>query len=127
MMRLILVFSLLSLLSCSEKSSWSEADLYQMAIKIEPKIEIILPKDISSGVRCSDYTAGCIRGKRAKLRRVLLTVVEFENEELAKKAAFHIGQYQAKNWVFDDVTGEPVLEDFVQKAFGAKKITSLDQ
>ena len=32
-----------------------------------------------------------------------------------------IGQWYAYNWLFDDVTKEPVLEDFVKKAFGAKR------
>lgn len=116
-----IVFFLVLLMgcSCSDPNIWSEYDLYNLAIKIEPEIEIILPKDITSGVQCRDYPPGCIRGKRAKLRRVIMTVVEFENEKAAKNAAFHINQYYAKNWVFDDISGEPVLESFVKEAFGA--------
>lgn len=124
-MRSLLLFSFFfALCSCSGPDTWSEMDLYKLAVKVDPQIEIILPKDISSGVRCSDYPPGCIRGKRAKLKRVVMTVVEFENEKLAKEAAFNIGQYYAKNWVFDDVAGEPVLEYFVDKAFGAVRVTA---
>lgn len=98
-------------------------DLYKKAIKVEPTLEFILPKDLASGIQCRDYPPGCLRGMQARLRRVLITAVEFKNEKAAKKAAFHINQFYAKNWVFDDVTGEPVLESFVKQAFGAIRPT----
>lgn len=124
-MKVFPLLALIFLLGCSKEEKWSEMDLYKKAVAVDPSIEIILPKDINSGVQCSDYPPGCIRGKQAKLRRVIMTVVEFENEKLATEAAFHIGQYHAKNWVFDDVAGEPVLEHFVQKAFSAEKANQL--
>lgn len=125
--RLILALILLSsLTSCSKEERWSDLDLYQMGKQIDSEIEIILPKDLASGVQCHDYPPGCLGGKRAKLRRVIMTVVEFQDEKMAKAAAFHIGQYHAKNWVFDDVAGEPVLEDFVQRAYGATKPQSAE-
>ncbi len=128
-MRIItLILVSLMLFSCSsDNENWSKFKLYEMAKKIEPNVEIILPKDIASGIQCRDYPPGCIRGMRAKLRRVVMIVVEYENEEAAKKAAFHINQFYAKNWVFDDVSGEPVLESFVQQAFGAKRPKELKE
>ena len=48
-------------------------------------------------------------------------MVHFDSEEHARQAAFAIDQFYIRNWVFDDVAGEPVLEDFVKKAFNAKR------
>ncbi len=120
-MRLLpLFFALLLLGACSSKEeTWTKIDLYKMAVKIEPNLEFVLPKDLASGVQCRNYPPGCVRGMRAKLRRELITAVEFTDKKKKKNAAFNINQYYAKNWVFDDVTGEPVLESFVKQAFGA--------
>ncbi|MCK5884593.1 MAG: hypothetical protein KAG61_12955 [Bacteriovoracaceae bacterium] len=119
-----LLFITLFLFSCSSKvENWTKLDIYKKAIVVEPTLDFILPKDLASGIQCRDYPPGCLRGMQAKLRRVLITAVEFKNEEAAKKAAFHINQFYARNWVFDDVTGEPVLESFVRQAFGAIRPT----
>ena len=123
-MKIVYAFLIL-LFSCSNSDTYSQHQLWNMAKKVEPKIEILIPKTINDGVKCSDYEAGCLGGKRVKLRLVVLTVVEFETAQQAEVAARAIGQYYVRNWVLDNVTGEPVLEDFVKKAFNAKK-ASLD-
>lgn len=121
-MRLLLVASLIILTaSCSSENSWSEMDVYKMAVAEDPAVELILPKDLDSGIQCGNYTDGCLRGKMARVRKVILTVVEFETEAQAREAAFQIDQYYARNWVFDEVSGEPVLESFVTKVYGAKR------
>jgi hypothetical protein len=76
---------------------------------------------MNDGIKCDNYGPGCIAGFMARVRLVVIILVEFESEELAKAEANRIKQYYYKNWVFDDVTDEPVLEDFVIKAYGAKK------
>ena len=107
-----------------EKRTYLEHELLKLAVAVEPKIEIILPKDLESGVKCEDYggkEAGCVNGKRAKLRKVVITLVQFQTEDQAKLIAEKIDQYYKFNWLFDDVRGEPVLEYFVQQAFGAER------
>jgi len=52
---------------------------------------------------------------------VELLVIQYETSQQACLAAQEVGQWYAYNWLFDDVTNEPVLEDFIQKAFAAKK------
>lgn len=54
------------------------------------------------------------------MRRVELIAIEFETTEAARQQAQSINQWHAKNWLFDDVTDEPVLESFVKEAFDAK-------
>lgn len=108
-------------ISCAKKEVVTEVEMYEMAKKVEPDIELILPKTLNDGVKCSDYGPKCLGGKQAKLRSVVLTVVQFEDSEHAKITADALGQYYFKNWVFDDVTGEPVLEHFVKTAFNAEK------
>ena len=103
-----------------------------MAQKEEPNIELILPDDfmtsgINSGVQCKNYGTGCVKGKKAKIRKVVITVVEFDTAENARTSAKIIDQYYSRNWVFDDVTGEPVLESFVKKVFNAKRPALDDQ
>ena len=44
-----------------------------------------------------------------------------ETQEQAKALAERLDLYYKYNWVFDDVAGEPVLEDFVVRAYGAAK------
>ena len=85
----------------------------------DPNLEIILPKDMDSGVKCTNYAKGCISGHEIKVRKVIMIAVEYEKEEQACADALRLDQYCKFNWLFDDVHGEPVLEDFVVKAFGA--------
>lgn len=112
--------------SCSSEK-YGQGDLWDMAKRVDPNVELILPKDLKSGIQCVNYEDGCISGRMVRVRSVTLTVVEFESEQKAKVAAYAIGQYYAKNWLLDDVAGEPVLEDFVKKAFNAKKINNSEE
>ena len=43
----------------------------------------------------------------------------FETKEQARAEALRIDQYYPRNWVFDDIKGEPLQEAFVKKAFKA--------
>ncbi len=99
---------------------YSEVELMAMAQKEDPGIKLILPKTINDGINCKNYPPGCLSGKTAELKKITVVVVQFDSEENAARAAKIINQYYARNWVFDDVTGEPVLEHFVKKVFDAK-------
>jgi hypothetical protein len=56
-----------------------------------------------------------------KLKNLDFIAVEFNTEAEAKYAAKKIRGYYVRNWVFDDVTGEPILEEFVSRVLDAKK------
>ena len=102
--------------------------MWKMAEKIEPNIELVFLADKEEEwgrrVLCSHYLPyGCVEGsgKRIKVRLVELLTIRYKTRADACRAAQAIGQWYAYNWLFDDVTNEPVLEDFVVKAFDAKK------
>jgi hypothetical protein len=112
----ILIFS-----SCSDKNFYEKTDIWHMAVKVEPNVELILPESMDAGIKCSEYGSGCVSAYKLQVRMVQLIVVQFKTEESATAVAKRIEQYHVANWVFDDVRGEPVLEDFVKSAFGAIK------
>lgn len=119
--------------SCSkEEQLIGPTKMWMKAVKFDPKIELVFLADTPEGrvrrVLCSGYRKeGCVSGsgKRIKVRLVELLVIEYEHVAQACLAAQEVGQWYAYNWLFDDVTNEPVLEDFVVKAFGAKKPKTL--
>ena len=122
----LLFFSLILILSsCSEESRYTESELWNMAKEADPDIELVrIPNnEPERRILCRDYGPGCIHmsGRRLKVRMVEVIAVEFESTEQARKEAFKIDQYYARNWLFDQVTGEPVLEDFVTDTFNAKR------
>lgn len=102
--------------------------MWKMAVKKEPSIELVFVADTPEGrlrrITCRAYPSeGCVSGsgKRIKVRLVELIVLQYEKKVSACLAALKINQWYARNWIFDDVTNEPVLEDFVKKVFEAKK------
>lgn len=125
---LILLFSLLSI-SCEKVDRISKLELFKMAKAIDPSVTYIMPRDLKSGVRCVGtegelyYGEGCIGAFKVQVGVLDLTVLEFSTPELAKKEASRIKQFYFKNWVFDEVSDEPMLEHFVKKAFNAQKAT----
>jgi len=97
--------------------------MWRMAQTKDPNIELIIVTDPTKRILCENYKAkGCIKGsgKRIKVRLVDLIAIEFDTEENAKEAARTYNQYYAKNWFFDDVRGEPVLESFIKEVYDAK-------
>ena len=59
------------------------------------------------------------------VKKMLIIVVNYKTEEEAIRAAIRFDGYFVKNWMFDLVQGEPVLEDFVMKAYDAKRARML--
>ena len=92
-----------------------------MALKADPTATVLLPKSISQGVSCSDYPAGCLSAHLVQVQNLDFIAIEFNNQAQAQSAAKKINGWYSRNWIFDDVTGEPTLERFVQKALEAKK------
>jgi hypothetical protein len=114
---------LLSILfaSCTKEVRYSKEALLAKAQAADPSVQLILPRSINEGVNCANYAEGCISGHTVKVKNLDMIAVEFNNEHQAKYAAKKIRGYYVGNWVFDDVTGEPILEDFVSRVLDAKK------
>lgn len=131
-MRLSAIFLFcLFLVSCScskEELVWGQVEMWKMAQGKDPSIELVFLPDTPEGrakrVLCESYRAeGCVEGsgKRIKVRLVEILVLQYERPVQACLAALEIHQWYARNWLFDDVTNEPVLIDFVKEVFEAKK------
>ena len=100
--------------------------MWSIAVKADPTIELvpISNNDEDKRVLCANYNSeGCIEGsgKRILVSKVQLLTIQFETVAQARAAALKIDQWHAGNWLFDDVTNEPVLESFVTKVFDAKR------
>ena len=118
---------LLALMGCDEKT-YSEFDLLKMTQKIEPSFDfitdVVKPDTMDGGVKCEDYggaAVGCMYGKRVRIRKVIFIILNMESHVHAKELATKLDLYYTRNWVFDDVRGEPVLENFVEVAYGATR------
>lgn len=120
---IVLVFLLLSILSasCTKEVRYTKEELLARAQAAESSVQFIIPRSINEGVSCTSYTEGCISGHTVRVKNLDLIAVEFGTEEEAKYAAKKIRGYYTRNWVFDDVTGEPILEEFVSRVLDAKK------
>lgn len=110
--------------SCEKERKYTAREMWSIAKKVDPTIELvpISVNDADKRILCKDYGPKCVKGsgRRILVNMVELIVVAFEDEAAARTEALRIGQWYAYNWVFDDVTNEPVLEAFVKKAFQAK-------
>lgn len=98
-----------------------QRQLLRMAEAEDPNTEVILPEDMTKGIKCSDYGPGCQSGRILRIRNVDIVLLEFNNKTSARNEALRIDQYYVKNWVFDDVTGEPVVEHFIRKVYNASR------
>lgn len=121
-MKLLLNLSILLFFACSKKElKYSKEDLYAKARAAEPSVTFILPKNMNEGVSCANYSDGCLAGHTVEVRKIAMIAVEFMTEEQAMYAAKKYRGYYSRNWLFDDVTGEPTLEKFVVEVLEAKK------
>ena len=107
--------------SCTKEVRYNREELYKMAKKADPTLSFVLPRTMQEGVNCADYPAGCIAGHTVKVQGLEMIVVEFVDEDHAIVAAKKLRGYYLRNWLLDDVTGEPKLEKFVVEKLEAKK------
>ena len=113
--------------ACSKKQVASKEEVFSMAYAVDSKIELVIPDSISSTVvNCSDYDPPCAHGHKVRIKKLDLIAIEFLDSKTALNVAKKINGYAYYNWVFDLATGEPVLERFVEKAYGIKKARSLE-
>ena len=118
-----LILPLMAILSasCTKELKYTKDQLYTKAFKYDASVSLILPKGINEGVHCSDYSEGCMSAHIVQVRNLNLIAVEFMTEEQAIYAAKKVRGYYTRNWLLDDVRGEPILEEFAVKGLEAKK------
>lgn len=123
-----LMLGILCFVACTKKNvPVDKIAMLKMAQDYDPTVKPILPKDLSSGIRCKKengdfiYGEGCVTGFQVQVGPLEMDVIEFQSEELARLEALRLDQYFYKNWVFDNVTNEPILEHFVKNAFSARR------
>jgi hypothetical protein len=115
---------LILLTSCfkEERPTYTRGEFLKMAKEGEPELHVITPGSISEAlVSCSDYTPACRYGYQVIVRKVRMIVLFYENPADAIVAAKRIRGYYSRNWVLDEVRGEPVLERYAIKHLNAKK------
>jgi len=81
----------------------------------------------ATAINFSDYVPGVnkVSAKALSYERLQFYALEFESEVQARAEAMRLNQYYVRNWLFDRVEGEPILEDLVIvkfKAINPKKV-----
>ena len=117
----ILIFLILLFASCTKELKYTKEELFAKAQKADSSVTFILPKSMGEGVTCAAYTEGCVAAHIVQVRHLDLIAVEFLTEEQAKFAAKKVRGYYLRNWLLDDVAGEPELERFAEQLLEAKK------
>lgn len=125
-MKYLIFIGVLFFSACSKKEElYTPQDMFFMAYNFDNTIEEVKigVSESNRSLKCEDYPDGCIPGspKRFKVRLVEMIVVQYFTRKKACLAAFKLNQYYSRNWLFDDVTSEPVLESFVDQVYSAKK------
>jgi hypothetical protein len=72
-------------------------------------------------INFSDYVPGVnkVSAKSLSYEHLQFYALEFESVEQARAEALRLNQYYSRNWLFDRVEGEPMLEDLVIIKFKA--------
>lgn len=72
-------------------------------------------------VSCGEYKFPCKIGYLVVIKNLELKALYYESQDEAVESARFLKSYRARNWVFDDVVGEPILERFIVRHLKAKK------
>ena len=128
------VLVLLMAVGCSKEKEpiYLKEELLGMAPTEGPdKVDVVLARDINDAVPCADYGDGCLGAHRFRTRDLNFIAVEFETPGQAENAAKKIYAWTARNWLLDDVDGEPLLERWAAehlkaKSFNPQKKTRAD-
>lgn len=107
-------------LSCTKEVKYSKEALLKKAQNADSSVTIVIPK-MEEGIRCDEYTPPCFSGHLVKIKNLDMLALEYLSQEDAIQAAKKYRGYYTGNWFFDDVAGEPLLEEFVTKHLDAKK------
>lgn len=114
-MKFLFVF-LVIFISCNSaetKPNYSKGEMFQMVSGIDPNMEIIIGSIDKASVSCHHYKYPCRIGYLVKIKGLELKALYYEDQSIALKSAKRIKGLIVRNWVFDDVRGEPILERIV--------------
>lgn len=107
--------------SCSEKKPiWTKEQMLGFAREADPNMKIKIGDLSKTLVDCRDYTPVCRTGYRVVIKNLMFNALEYNKPEDALVAAKRIRGYYSRNWVFDEVRGEPVLERIIKNNLKGK-------
>lgn len=118
----ILVLSLFIISGCSKKETRPELKYTQEEFDLIMNSTSAAPdKNTANAINYSDYSPGVdrVNSKALVYERLSFAVIGFETEKQARDEAMRLNQYYSRNWLFDKVEGEPILEDLVIVKFHA--------
>lgn len=122
MMKTILLASLLILSACSKKQAVPEPvytlEEFSAVLATTPANP---DKNTANAINFADYSPGVnrINSRPMEYQKLSFALIEFETVRQARDEALRLNQYYSKNWLFDKVEGEPLLEDLVIIKFHA--------
>lgn len=119
---LILALSLFIISGCSKKEVAPELKYTQEEFDLIMNSTDAAPdKNTANAINYSDYSPGVdrVNSKALIYQRLSFAAVGFETEKQARDEAMRLNQYYSRNWLFDKVEGEPILEDLVIVKFHA--------
>jgi hypothetical protein len=87
----------------------------------DPKVIIKLPSKETEVIRCDTYLPPCKTSHLYIIKELEVIFLEYNTQDEAIKAAKAINGYYLRNWVIDDVVGEPILERFVEEYLKATR------
>lgn len=106
------------------QEGWSK-NQFDRAAAVDPKLRLMVPQ-ISGEKRvvCDDYgpASGCLVVIYGEVRTLRFAIIKFQTQKQARKMAWAMKEWWFDDYVFDGVTGEPVLENFVKEVYKAKKV-----
>lgn len=115
----LIVVTLILLGACSKKADPDKFTVEEFnALSHEAKPTFAKGDEL----HLSDYASGVNHKESRALsyQNLSFFAIAFETKEQAQAEALRLNQYYARNWLFDRVEGEPVLEDYVIHTFKAQ-------
>lgn len=119
----LIIMTFFLFLGCSKKHNEHELSYTtEEFLAILDKTGATPDKDNSRAINFSEFSLGVnrINSRPLVYQRLFFSVLEFETVEQAKNEALRLNQYYSRNWLFDKVDGEPILEDMIILQFNAK-------
>lgn len=112
------------LVACSKEApKWQPLELNDIVTKVPGGAsEVKMTEENTPIAQCVGYGKRCVpgSGRIYQLGLVKFIAVQFMSEEDAWFAARELGQFYSRDWLFDDVTNEPSVENFLKKRLSAR-------
>jgi hypothetical protein len=79
------------------------------------QVEIILPKDLASGVDCQKYGIECLSGYYFEFKKMTFILIEYENRKKSEEMARRLKQCSFYNFFIDDIGKEIQVKKVFQE------------